>query len=537
MARSLKSIALIVSLGTLLSKAGGLTRQLLIAGAFGVGAAYDAYNYAYILPGFLLVLLGGLNGPFHSAMVSVLSKRPKKESAYVLAALSTMIGSLLIVVTGVLIIAANQIIKIVGPGLDPEIHRIAVIQLQIMAPMALLAGLIGLGFGYLNATNQFWIPSISPLMSSITLILGVGLFWMQTGAEIGAMKLAIRGGMVLAISTLTGALFQWLIQLPALLQKGVRGIKLIWDWRHPAVKEVWKIIGPATFSSGMMQINVCTDLFFASAIPGAAAGLSYASLLVQAPLGLFSNALLVPLLPTFSQLTKSEDREKLIARVRQGVMLSTASMVATGALFVALGTPIVAIIYERGAFDSNAVSLVASLLIAYGLCMPAYLCRDLLVRVFYALGDGITPFKLSTICIVLNVLFDWLLIGGPSPWGDQLPFNFGAPGLVIATGAVNLFSCVTLIIILKQKLGKIPLKEWSKDLAKLFFIGSLAGISAWIVKNQLHWPTNLLGLLLQVTISSLTGLIIFFFISNFLGVKEVNQAFSSLRKQIIHHQF
>ena len=42
MARSLKGIALVVTLGTLLSKVGGLIRQLVIAAAFGVGAAYDA---------------------------------------------------------------------------------------------------------------------------------------------------------------------------------------------------------------------------------------------------------------------------------------------------------------------------------------------------------------------------------------------------------------------------------------------------------------------------------------------------------------
>ena len=95
MARSLKGIALVVTLGTLLSKLGGLIRQLVIAAAFGVGAAYDAYNYAYVLPGFLLILLGGINGPFHSAMVSVLSRRPRAEGAHILAALNTSVSVLL----------------------------------------------------------------------------------------------------------------------------------------------------------------------------------------------------------------------------------------------------------------------------------------------------------------------------------------------------------------------------------------------------------------------------------------------------------
>jgi hypothetical protein len=64
MARSLKKIALIVALATALSKVAGLVRQQVIAAAFGVGAAYDAYNYAYVLPGFLLILLGGINAAY-----------------------------------------------------------------------------------------------------------------------------------------------------------------------------------------------------------------------------------------------------------------------------------------------------------------------------------------------------------------------------------------------------------------------------------------------------------------------------------------
>ena len=50
--KTIKDTALVVTLGTFLSKLGGMARQLVIAGAFGISASYDAYNYAYILPGF-----------------------------------------------------------------------------------------------------------------------------------------------------------------------------------------------------------------------------------------------------------------------------------------------------------------------------------------------------------------------------------------------------------------------------------------------------------------------------------------------------
>ena len=361
MAKSLRRIALVVALATALSKVAGLVRQQAIAAAFGVGAAYDAYNYAYVLPGFLLILLGGINGPFHSAMVSVLARRPRQEGAHVLAAINTLVGAGLLGVTVLLLIFADPLITLVGPGLDGVRHDIAVLQLRWMAPMALFAGLIGLGFGALNAADEFWLPSVSPLLSSVAVIAGIGVLWWQLGASITLPATAVLGGVVLAGSTTLGAVLQWLIQLPALARQGLNRFQLVWDWRDPGVREVLQVMGPATLSSGMLQINVFVSLFFASGIPAAAAGLGYANLLVQTPLGLLSNALLVPLLPVYARLTAPEDRPELIGRIRQGLMLSNASMLPLGALMVGLAVPIVALIYERGAFNAGAAELVGTL--------------------------------------------------------------------------------------------------------------------------------------------------------------------------------
>ncbi|MFN5222364.1 MAG: lipid II flippase MurJ, partial [Cyanobacteriota bacterium] len=130
MSPSLRRIALIVAVATALSKVAGLFRQQVIAAAFGVGAAYDAYNNAYVLPGFLLILLGGINGPFHSAMVSVLARRPRGEGAHVLAAINTIVGVALLGVTLLLVVAADPLIDLVGPQLDPTRHQLAVDQLR-----------------------------------------------------------------------------------------------------------------------------------------------------------------------------------------------------------------------------------------------------------------------------------------------------------------------------------------------------------------------------------------------------------------------
>ena len=75
----LKNNVFSISFGTSLSKLAGCVRQIFIAAAFGVGVTYDAYNYAYIIPGFLLrgvrtATTALCKGPFIPPMIN--SKKP-----------------------------------------------------------------------------------------------------------------------------------------------------------------------------------------------------------------------------------------------------------------------------------------------------------------------------------------------------------------------------------------------------------------------------------------------------------------------------
>ena len=145
--RSFAEIAGIVAAATLISKVFGLVRQQAIAAAFGVGAAATAYSYAYIIPGFLLILLGGVNPALHSAVVSVLAKRKRENvSAPLVETVTTIVSIVLLVVTLAQIFLADTIIDLVGHGLTANVRDIAVKQMQIMSPMALFSGLIGIGF-------------------------------------------------------------------------------------------------------------------------------------------------------------------------------------------------------------------------------------------------------------------------------------------------------------------------------------------------------------------------------------------------------
>ncbi|MBD1878902.1 murein biosynthesis integral membrane protein MurJ [Coleofasciculus sp. FACHB-T130] len=528
-ARTLASIAGIVAVATLISKIFGLVRQQAIAAAFGVGVVADAYNYAYVIPGFLLILLGGINGPFHSAIVSVLAKqRDKSEAAPLVETITTMVGGILLLVTIVLIVFAGVFINLVAPGLSEtpqglQVRAIAIQQLQIMAPMALMAGLIGIGFGTLNAADMYWLPSVSPLFSSITVIGGLAVLALQVGNQITLPQYAEVGGLVLAGGTLAGAVLQWLVQLTAQWRAGLGKLRLRFEWNQPGVKEVLKVMGPATLSSGTLQINLYTDLFFASYIPTAAAAMTYAGLLVQTPLGIISNVILVPLLPVFSRLAAPEDWPELKQRIRQGLLLTAITMLPLSALMMTLAVPIVQVIYQRGAFKSRASELVASLLMAYGIGMFVYLGRDVLVRVFYALGDGETPFRISIVNIFFNALLDFILVQ-----------RFGAPGLILSTVMVNTISVVALIWMLNRKLNGLPWQEWSLPILGLTGASFVAGLASWGVSKgfQEVWNANgLLVQLLQLSLAAFVGLIVYAFLAKQLNLPEVDIFVSRIRQR------
>ncbi len=526
--RSLISIAGIVALATLLSKVFGLLRQVAIAAAFGVSAAYDAYNYAYVIPGFLLILLGGINGPFHSAIVSVIAKRDQKEVAPLVETVNTLVGIALLIVAVLLYIFAEPLIDIVAPGLGQtaegaNIRAIAIPQFRIMAPMAVFAGLIGIGFGTLNAANQYWLPSISPLLSSVTVLIGLGSLAVILGKDITDPKYALLGGLVLGYSTLAGAILQWLAQVPAQWKSGLGGLRLRFDFRQPGVQEIFKIMGPATFSSGMMQINVFAILFFASYIPQAASALGYASLLIQTPLGIISNVILVPFFPIFSRLASPEDWPELKLRIRQGLILTGITMLPLSALMIALAVPIVRVVYERHAFDRSASQLVASMLVAYGIGMFVYLGRDVLVRVFYALGDGDTPFRISIINIFLNVLLAYLFV----QW-------IGAPGLVLATVGVNVTSMVALLWLLDQKLNGLGWQAWSWPILQLTIISAIAGLASWGVLLGCQQVWGIEGFfvqLIQLTLAGSAGLVIFGLLAMQLKLPEVDMTVARIRQR------
>jgi putative peptidoglycan lipid II flippase len=288
--------------------------------------------------------------------------------------------------------------------------------------------------------------------------------------------------------------------------------------------EVFRIMTPAIVSSGMSTVNLAVDLQFVSGIAGAAFAISSANFIMLTPLGIISNIILVPFLPIFSRLAAPENWDQLKVKIRQGLFLGALSLLPLTAIFMSLALPIVKLAFEYGQFDANASQFVASLLVVYGFGMVFYMGRDVLVRVFYALGDAKTPFKISIINILLNACLDYLLVN-----------SLGAPGLLMATIGVNIISMIAFLWILNRRLNGLPLLQWSKDLVGLLVATTVAGFASYGISQGLEKAIgngNLLLLLLELSFASGVAIIIFGLIAMQLKLPELKMLTSKIRQKL-----
>ena len=499
-----------ISFGTGLSKLVGFTREAFIAAAFGIGITYDAFNYAYIIPGFFLVIIGGINGSFHNAVVAVLTPINNRDSGVVLTQVSIKLTLILILLGLFIYFNASFLIDLIGPNLSNEAKSIATFQLRILTPCIPLSGFIGLSFGALNSRNKFLISSISPAFISITIIFFILLSWISNKND----TIFLPSYALLASATLVGTLIQFFIQIWAINKIGLLRFKSNFSSFIKEEKRILNLILPACISSGLGQINVYVDMFFASSFQGAASGLAYGNFLIQAPLGILSNSLILPLLTKFSKLKADKKYVKLGKNLTIGIEYCFLTTIFLTAFFITFNEQIVQIAFQRGAFDLKAVNEVRKILIAYSVGIPFYLYRDLLVRTYYSIEKTKLPFKLSLLGILLNIFFDWILIK------ILAPYNLEIEGIILSSAAVNFIICCILSINLKNHNLRLPS---SLLLAKILLISLSAvitGYSCFSIFQTMPQLNTLIGKLFILILESLTFFIIYFLITKFLKVNN-----------------
>ncbi len=506
----------IVGAATLTSRILGLARDVVQGFYFGTGMAADAFGVATRIPTLLRDLFaeGAMSAAFVPTFTRHLEKRGR-EQAFLLGA---QVLNGLLIVTGLMvvfgIVLADPLVRWYTEFSDPEKIRLTVLLTQINMPFLMLIAVAAAMMGMLNGLRHFFVPAMSPAILNVCFIACTAILtpWF--------MRIGIEPAMALSIGMLTGGVAQILVQVPTLWRLGYRHQWML-DAKDQGVREVLMLMGPGSIGVAASQVNLLVNTLLATSQEGAVSALQYAFRMIYMPIGIIGVSIATAAIPQLARRAADLDyagmRETLSWGTRLMLMLSVPATVG----LIVLSTPIVELIYERGAFTGESTRLVASALLFYAPGIVGYSIVKIVSPCFYSLQDARTPIVVSLITIAVNLVLNLTL----NAW-------MGFTGLALGTAIAANVNAGLLLVLLSRRIGGVDGRRVWWSLGKIGLASAVMGLAAWTGER---WLRDLLpgdamlprGFRLFATIAASMGVLAA--AAWLLRIEEFNQAIARVR--------
>jgi putative peptidoglycan lipid II flippase len=438
----LVNLAIILMVGTGLSRVLGLVRESVTSSRFGTGGEIDAFVLADNVQSTIFELTS--NGVLQAAMIPALAGLMVVGGGGVaqvrraMGALMTLILATTLALTAAGMIWAPAVVAaltgLFGVGEPPSQATIdlAIDLVRWILPAVPLLGLGSVLMAGLHAAGRPAAPALGSATRNAVFI-------------IAALTLSTALGVhSLALGTVLGALAIVLIQLPTLRRVGL----LVWpnlDLRHPAVGTVIRLSIPVTGSLIITTAVMVVDRNLATGVSeGTVATMRYATTLVQTILGLVAAAVALAALPSLSRHHEADDPLAFARTLRRALVFVTLLIVPVTLLLAVLSEPVVRLIFQRGETTAFEAGEIRQALLAY---LPGTLAAgyaQVLLFAFYARKNTHTPLMITVAGAVAYVVTAFGLVG-----------QLGMVGLVLANSVQWGVTLLGALI-----LGHRPFRSW-----------------------------------------------------------------------------
>jgi putative peptidoglycan lipid II flippase len=512
--RRLARSTAIFSLATGVSRILGLVREIVASYYFGAAGKINAFTVAFQVPNLFRSLVAdqALSAAFVPVFSELLELGEKKRAWRVA---STLFWLVLLGVGGLvalLMVLAPLIIRPFGdPGGDPEL---AVSLSRILFPTVVLLGISGIIVGILNSYEHFTVPALTPVFWNVAII--VGLVIGVPRANTLDAKLYVYAG-----SILVGTVIQTLLPLPWLRGRDDR-LRVLIDWRDPAVGRVLRLMIPVTLSLGLINFNLVINSIFASRLIDpflAPTAIDRAFRLYMLPQGMFSVAVATVLFPALARLATRGDDIGFGNTVGLGLRQIGFTLIPASAVSAVLAEPITRLVYERGEFTASQTPVVAGALAAFSAGLFFNGAMLMLNRAFFSLQSNWVPTLVALAVLGVNAALDAVL------------YRVGTWGIPLATSLANVVGAVVLFVLLRRRLPlDVPGTASSLGriaVASLFVAVACFGV--WYGLDQV-FGRSFLGQLVSVTGALAAGIGVYLLACRALKVRELG-ALLALRRR------
>jgi putative peptidoglycan lipid II flippase len=500
----------LIGIATMMSRVLGLVRDVVYAWLFGAGDQMDAFNVAFRIPNLVRDLFaeGAMTAAFVPTFTRYLTVRGRDEAWR----LGNLVLTALILATSVVVVIG---MVFAGPittlfareyAAVPGKLDLTVQLTRLMFPFLTLVAVAVAFMGMLNSLRHFFVPALSPAMFNVGAIVGA-LGFVPLMPAVGLHPAA-----GLAFGTLFGGLLQAAVQWPALRREGFRFRPML-DTRDAGLREVLILMGPGTVGLAAVQINQFVNTVLATGQgTGAVSWLNYAFRLMYLPIGLFGVSIATAAMPTIAAMAARDDRAGMRDTVSTGLrMMLMLNMPATVGL-IALATPIVSLVFERGQFSAADTPATAAALMCYAPGLLGYSAVKIASPTFYALRDSRTPVLVSALSVGVNIVLNLALVR-----------VLGYRGLALGTALSALLNAVVLLWLLRQRLHGLDGTRVLVALAKISVASALMAAACVATHRGLAavWPGGgFVAHALQLLAAILAGMAVLGTSARLLGIRE-----------------
>ena len=487
---------------TIISRLLGYLRDVLIAIFLGAGLLADAFFVAFRIPNTFRRLFaeGTFNSAFIPSYTSELARGKSKSNKFANDIFNLLLLGLFFLVI-LIEIFMPAFISLIAPGFvkNSEKIELAIHLTRITFPFLIFVSLSSFFAAILNSHNKFAAASAAPIILNLILIsvLFFGKYLNDKLVYYLSYGVSIAGFLQLFF-----------------LYKFVKKFYLLKFYLkfhiNHKVKFFFKKLLPSIFSSGVTQINILIGTIIASFQASAVSYLYYADRIYQINLAIAGIAIGVVILPQLSKYIKLKKKHKIVLIQNKALELSMfLSLPATIALLIA-SEEIISALFGYGSFDEVSVSNTAKALYYFSFGLPAFALIKVFSSFFFANHDTKTPFYISLVSVILNVLIS--------------VYYFKTLGFIIipiATSISSWFNSICLFYYLKKKDLFSFNKIFFNKLLRIFLASLIMGVFLSFLisnfENNLMYEYYLKSfyLILSVIICLIFYLLVSFFIKAF----------------------
>ncbi len=469
--KHIASTAIFMALVTVLAKALGLLRDMLLASTFGTTQDAVAYEVASRLPITLFdFALGGVvTAAFIPIFNELMVKSGKKRAFEFANRYFNLILCATIIISAIGMVFSTPLVSVLAPEATDAVKEFAAKLSRVMFPMIIFTGIAYCFVGILQSFEKYTLPAIMSLVSNLVMV----LYFYTLSDRFGVWGLSV--------ALVIGWFLQAAIQAPSAHKLGF-SFKPTLRFNDSDLVRAIKMALPILVCSWLQPVCNVINTSFASGFEGGSAinMVGYANRLYIIIVGVFSSVATNLLFPKLSRAEAAGDREGAKQFAGSSIKILLYIMIPLSVGIYLLAEPITRAIYMRGVFTAEDARLTASVLKFFAIGIPFMSANEVLTKLFFAMQKVKAPMISSMVSIAVNLALVTVLV-------DTVGFN----GIAVAS-SVTIAICAILNYLFICRGGALLKAKDFIDIAKSMIAAAIMGACVYFLRTRVPFSNDII---------------------------------------------